>query len=74
MSPVCVCLVTPLYVSRDPCLSPLASPSSCTFGSVTNPACPTQTVCARGPGQICGGKNSMFGVCAEGLACSNCYR
>ena len=70
--PVCLGLVTGLYVTRDPCLSP--APSSCTFGLVTNPACPAQSVCARGPGQVCGGKNSMFGVCAEGLACSNCYR
>ena len=24
--------------------------------------------------QVCGGKNNMFGVCADGLACSNCNR
>ena len=46
-------LVPGLYVGRDPCHAPGHAPShaSCTFSSVTNPACPAQTVCARGPGQ-----------------------
>ena len=68
-----------IYIGRDPCTES-ASPSTrtkatCPFGLASNPSCSgSDQVCARGPGQVCGGTNSIFGVCAEGLACSNCYR
>jgi len=30
--------------------------------------------CTKGPGDICGGKNNRYGICGEGLMCSNCNR
>lgn len=31
-------------------------------------------VCAKGPGEVCGGKHQRYGICGEGLMCSNCNR
>ena len=31
-------------------------------------------VCAKGPGELCGGKHNRYGICSEGLICSNCGR
>ena len=30
--------------------------------------------CSKGPGETCGGKDQRYGVCGEGLMCSNCNR
>ena len=27
-----------------------------------------------GPGEVCGGKHQRYGICGEGLMCSNCNR
>ena len=35
---------------------------------------PCGSACLKGPGEICGGKDSMYGVCGDGLSCSNCNR
>eukprot|EP00092_Neocalanus_flemingeri_P094446 GFUD01120111.1.p1 GENE.GFUD01120111.1~~GFUD01120111.1.p1 ORF type:complete len:101 (+),score=18.62 GFUD01120111.1:41-343(+) len=47
-------------------------PISCTHGMILN-AC-GRTVCRSGPGDMCGGKWGMYGICGEGLACSDCNR
>jgi len=31
-------------------------------------------LCTKGPGDICGGKHMRYGICGEGLMCSNCNR
>ena len=31
-------------------------------------------VCTKGPGALCGGKHRRYGICGEGLICSNCNR
>jgi hypothetical protein len=31
-------------------------------------------VCTKGPGEQCGGKHAVYGICGEGLVCSNCNR
>ena len=30
------------------------------------------TICTKGPGEQCGGRNFRYGICGEGLMCSNC--
>ncbi len=30
--------------------------------------------CTKGPGDLCGGKQQRYGICGEGLMCSNCNR
>ncbi len=30
--------------------------------------------CTKGPGDLCGGKHQRYGICGEGLMCSNCNR
>merc|ERR1712183_884532 len=32
------------------------------------------TVCKKGPSQVCGGKDHIYGRCGEGMMCSNCNR
>jgi len=46
--------------------------SKCTYGWEVD-ACGNQ-ICTKGPGEVCGGKNQRYGVCGEGLVCSNCNR
>ena len=31
-------------------------------------------VCMKGPGGVCGGSQGQYGVCGEGLQCSECNR
>ena len=31
-------------------------------------------VCKKGPGDVCGGSHGQYGVCGEGLHCSECNR
>ena len=31
-------------------------------------------VCKKGPGDVCGGSQGQYGVCGEGLQCSECNR
>ena len=33
-----------------------------------------ETISIAGPGEVCGGKNERYGICGEGLMCSNCQR
>ncbi|TRY71472.1 hypothetical protein TCAL_13025 [Tigriopus californicus] len=33
-----------------------------------------ETVCTKGPGEVCGGRFQIYGICGEGLMCSNCGR
>ena len=44
----------------------------CEFG-VTVDDC-GQKHCMKGPGEFCGGLNSIYGLCAPGLVCSDCNR
>jgi len=44
----------------------------CEFG-VTVDTC-GQKHCMKGPGEFCGGLNSIYGLCAPGLVCSDCNR
>ena len=30
--------------------------------------------CGKGPGEVCGGEGGRYGVCVEGLQCSDCNR
>ena len=47
------------------------SPSSCLHGSLSTPCGP---VCKKGPSDICGGSGDQYGVCGDGLSCSDCNR
>ena len=47
-------------------------PEMCTFGWETDPC--GNTFCAKGPREMCGGKNNRYGLCGEGLMCGNCDR
>ena len=47
-------------------------PSTCKYGWERN-ACGQKT-CTKGPGDLCGGKHQRYGICGEGLMCSNCNR
>ena len=31
-------------------------------------------ICKKGPGDVCGGKYDMYGICGVGTMCSNCNR
>jgi len=44
----------------------------CKYGWEMDP-CGTK-LCTKGPGEVCGGKNERYGICGEGLMCSNCQR
>eukprot|EP00092_Neocalanus_flemingeri_P000787 GFUD01000838.1.p1 GENE.GFUD01000838.1~~GFUD01000838.1.p1 ORF type:complete len:105 (+),score=22.27 GFUD01000838.1:258-572(+) len=44
----------------------------CTYGTTMDNC--GQTVCLKGPGEMCGGKFGRYGTCADGLMCSNCNR
>lgn len=46
--------------------------NKCTYGWEVD-ACGNQ-ICTKGPGEVCGGKGQRYGVCGEGLVCSNCNR
>jgi len=46
--------------------------SQCTYGWEVD-AC-GNTLCTKGPGEWCGGKHMRYGICGEGLMCSNCNR
>merc|ERR1712107_464550 len=43
----------------------------CEHGQGEGPCGP---VCLKGPGEICGGEENIYGMCSEGLICSNCNR
>merc|ERR1712150_67681 len=45
-------------------------PGSCLHGSLG----PCGGECRKGPGEICGGSGRQYGVCGEGLTCSDCNR
>lgn len=42
----------------------------CSYGSVRD-LCGYYR-CAKGPGDICGGKGGRYGICGDGLICNNC--
>jgi len=44
----------------------------CQYGWEMDPC--GNKVCTKGPGEVCGGKHQRYGVCGEGLMCSNCLR
>ncbi len=46
--------------------------SSCKYGWETD-VCGVRR-CTKGPGDLCGGKHQRYGICGEGLMCSNCNR
>ncbi len=46
--------------------------TQCVFGWEID-AC-GHKVCTKGPGDLCGGKHQRYGICGEGLMCSNCNR
>lgn len=46
--------------------------STCRYGWERD-AC-GNTLCTKGPGSLCGGKHMRYGICGEGLMCSNCNR
>ena len=43
----------------------------CVHGELTTPC---GVVCKKGPGDICGGSGDQYGVCGNGLFCSNCNK
>ncbi|XP_053986613.1 neuroparsin-A-like isoform X1 [Hylaeus volcanicus] len=45
--------------------------SQCPFGTAKSPVC--GEVCAKGPGDMCGGHRDEWGICGEGMFC-NCNR
>lgn len=45
---------------------------SCKFGLVVD-KCGYEH-CIKGPGEFCGGRNNVYGICASGLECSDCNR
>ena len=45
-----------------------AEPGSCEHGWVMTPC--GGRVCRKGPGGVCGGSQGQYGVCGEGLQCS----
>ena len=47
-------------------------PQDCLHGWVTTPC--GGRVCRKGPGGVCGGSQAQYGVCGEGLQCSDCNR
>lgn len=44
----------------------------CRYGWEVDPC--GNKICTKGPGEVCGGKNQRYGICGEGLMCSNCNR
>ena len=46
--------------------------NNCEFGWVMD-SC-LNKVCAKGPGEVCGGRHQRYGLCSQGLSCSNCDR
>lgn len=46
--------------------------NSCQYGWEVD-QCGVKT-CTKGPGELCGGKHMRYGICGEGLMCSNCHR
>ncbi|KAK8733136.1 hypothetical protein OTU49_006778, partial [Cherax quadricarinatus] len=71
-----VCLVLTLVASVtpqecSPCDDdecPTLAPKSCIWGMLKDP-CLCCHVCAKGPGEECGGRSLEFGVCGPGLTC-----
>ncbi|XP_023320384.1 neuroparsin-A isoform X2 [Eurytemora carolleeae] len=47
------------------------NPLKCFYGLGEGPCGP---VCLKGPGEVCGGEDDIYGICSEGLTCSNCNR
>ena len=50
---------------------PPPPPGSCLYGEL---ATPCGVVCKKGPSEICGGSGDQYGVCGDGLTCSDCNR
>jgi len=48
------------------------SPASCSYGDTMDKC--GKRVCLKGPGEICGGVYGRYGICGDGLMCSNCGR
>lgn len=48
------------------------NPELCSYGSVVDKC--GKRVCSKGPGEMCGGKYGRYGICDDGLMCSNCNR
>ena len=57
--------------SRLQCQYSETSDDKCLHGTTEGPC---GAMCLKGPGEICGGNNNMYGVCGDGLSCSNCNR
>ncbi|XP_031825401.1 queen brain-selective protein-1 [Nomia melanderi] len=84
---ICVAVLVLVVLAFDKCLGypsikvrrerhPLCEPcgetcGDCKFGVKTIPSC--GEVCAKGPGETCGGMSNEWGVCGEGMIC-NCYQ
>ena len=79
-------LLTPTSPSPPPC-RPSSPSQQCQYGEYEDPRCGRlcykvfqitttkgKSKPAQGPGNVCGGENSRFGLCSSGLACSNCNR
>ena len=66
-----MCTGSPLFPT---CTQPYfdVGDAECKYG-ITKNNC-GQTVCLKGPGEMCGGKFGGYGTCADGLMCSNCNR
>ena len=50
---------------------PPSLPGSCLHGEI---ATVCGVVCKKGPSDICGGSGDQYGVCGDGLTCSDCNR
>ena len=50
-----------------------AKPGDCGVEGWVMSACGGR-VCRKGPGGVCGGSQGQYGVCGEGLQCSECNR
>ena len=53
-----------------PCRPAPSAP--CPHGEREDPLCGRQ--CLKGPGHVCGGRGNHYGLCGEGLTCSDCNR
>merc|ERR1719347_861090 len=51
---------------------PVVNPEDCTLGTATNQC--GEVVCMKGPGEVCGGRLGRYGICGDGMMCSNCGR
>merc|ERR1712080_455885 len=61
-----------MYGAASVCEEGVDCHSVCEFGSYQD-FC-GNTVCKKGPSQVCGGKHNIYGRCGSGMMCSNCNR